>query len=258
MQRDPTGQPTRDLILEAAFLSVAEASLDDLLSFMGPTSLARAASEMIETDQRLGVRSPAPETVAYHFHTPDTERQFDLGQLADELIDQACAQTIEAATDARQTYLDAGERFAETRNFDAVITAIDGDLAHYRPGSADPLVDARERVYFTAIALCDVGSSIARKLQQTSERSVESAVPIYERFLELTGRRLVDGFDTRQLATLVAMLLEGQSLRARYRGELPVEKIAAAVIRIFWAFSVRCDSEEPDIHADLTADTQSA
>jgi hypothetical protein len=252
MQQDSPSQTTRDLIIEAAFLSLAQASLEDLMSFVGPTSLSRAAADLLETEGRLGVRAPAPETIAYHFHTPDTERQFDLVRLADELIDQACAQTIEATEDARRTYLAAAEHFAETRSFEAIITAVDDDLAHYRPGSADALVDARERVYFTAVALCDLGSSIARKLQQTNERSVETAVPMYERFLEVTGRRLVDGFDTREFAALVAMLLEGQSLRARYRGELPLEKIAQAVIRIFWVFSVPRGSAEPDIYADLS------
>jgi hypothetical protein len=218
----------------------------------GPTSLARAAGELIETESQIGVRAPAPETIAYHFHTPGTERKFDLGRLANELIDQACAQTVEAEEDARQTYLAAAERFAETRSLDALITAVDDDLAHYRPGIADALVDAWERVYFTAVALCDLGSSIARKLQQTNERSVETAIPIYERFLELTGRRLVDGFDTRELAALIAMLLEGQSLRARYKGELPLAKIAQAVIRMFWAFSVPCSLAESDIYADLS------
>jgi hypothetical protein len=88
--------------------------------------------------------------------------------------------------DARRTYLAAADRFSETRSLDAVVTAIDADLAQYRPGGADELVDARERVYFTAVALCDLGSTIAQKLQRTNELSVETAVPIYDRFLELT------------------------------------------------------------------------
>jgi hypothetical protein len=253
MQQDPVAQTTRDLIVEAAFLSLAEASLEDLMSFVGPTSLARASKGLIEAERRVGVRPPAPETVAYHFHTPGTSRQFDLGTLADELIEQACSQTVEAAEDARQTYLAAAEHFAASHKFEAVIAAVDADLEHYRPGSADALVDARERVYFTAVALCDLGSSIARKLQQTNARSVDSAVPIYERFLQLTGRRMAGRFTVRELAALVAMLLEAQSLRARYKGELPIEKIAAAVIRIFWAFTVRQDAAESDVSADLVS-----
>jgi hypothetical protein len=70
-----------------------------------------------------------------------------------------------------------------------------------------------------------------------------------------TGRRLVEGFDTKELATLIAMLLEGQSLRARYKGELPLATIANAVVRIFWAFSVTVDAEEPDVHAELSGST---
>jgi hypothetical protein len=256
MREDSSHQTTRDLIIEAAFLSLAQASLKDLMSFLGPTSLARAAAEVLDTQQRIGVNAPAPETVAYHFHTSDTERQFDLVQLAEELIEQACAQTVEAAEDARRTYLAAADRFSETRSLDAVVTAIDdADLAQYRPGGADELVDARERVYLTAVALCDLGSTIAQKLQRTNELSVETAVPIYDRFLELTGRRLVEGFDTKELATLIAMLLEGQSLRARYKGELPLATIANAVVRIFWAFSVTVDAEEPDVHAELSGST---
>ena len=242
---------TRALIVEAAFRLVAQASLDDVLRFVGPTSLAEAAHDLVIEDKRAGVKAPAAETVAYHFHEKGTARKFDIEALAGELLSQACEQIVEAAHIAQVEYLDAAERFADGGTLDAVATAVGKDLANYRPGSDDALVDARERLYFTAVALCDDESAMASQLRETNERTLNAAIPVYERFLALSGRRIVAGFDVRDLAALISMFLEGESLRYRYRASLAEQKIAHAVIRMFWAFTLPQDEVERDIQAEL-------
>jgi hypothetical protein len=244
----------RQLIVEAAFHRMRGASLRDILSFLGPKALAEAARELVLEEQRANVRAPSPETVALHFRRPDTQRVFNLDELAEELLLQACAQIVEAAEDAVVGYLEAADAVAASGDLAEVARAMAKDLAQYQPGSVDPLIDARERLYFTAVALCDDESAVAKKLRKTMERVADGWVPVYKRFLEVSRRRMVQGYEERDLAVLVSMLLDGETLRYRFSGNLDFEKVFAAVIRLFWAFTAPIDGDDPDVVGELTRD----
>jgi hypothetical protein len=251
-RRTPRGDATHELIAEAAFRLISDASPDDFLGFLGPKRLADQAERIVFDDRRVGIRPPAPGTVGTHFAREGSHHAFDRGRLAGELVRRASADIAAAADAGQEGYFEAIDRFAATGDFDALVEAVAGDVDHYRPGGADPLTDARERLYFVATALADAESSFATPLRETQRDSVAKAAVIYRRVLEVTGRRMVDGYDETELATLIAMLMEGESLRHRSGASIAVEKVADAIFRIFWALTADADDPDPDYKADLT------
>jgi hypothetical protein len=239
--------------LETAFRALADATLSDLLSFLEPKRISDDARALIHEKRRIGVRPPHPTTVAYHFHVDGTERKFDRDKLVTEMLDRACRQVEETARESAATYIRAAESIAETGSVESIYQALEDDHERYSPGSAAEPVDARERLYLAAIALSDQGTDIANKLRAARTASDETFVNVYEKFLDMTGRRLVDGYTTRDLAVLISMLLNGESMRSRFRDSLPMETVAGAVVRMFWAFTIPADASAPDVEAELIA-----
>jgi hypothetical protein len=249
MSRDKT----REFLVDAAFRAVAEASLTDLLAFLSPKTIAERARELMETDARSDDRAPSAPTVAYHFHVAGTSRKFDRQTLVDTLIDRACEQVADAARSAAEEYLRAADALAAGHDLDSVYQAVEHDIDMYRPGLVDRSVDARERLFFTAMATCDDGGHAAERLRETDARVETIFVGVYERFLMLTGRRVVSGYTTRELAILVSMLLNGEAMRYRYGNSLRASQVTRAIMRIFWAFTTRNGLPDPDVEGDLLA-----
>lgn len=193
----------------------------------------------------------APMSAFLGFLNTEPESRHLDGELVETLVDRACQQTEEAAQVSAAGYLEAARMLAEGDAIAAVIDAIGNDLAQYRPGSIDPLVDGRERLYFTSAALCERNEMIASRLRDADTSSIDGFTVVYEEFLALTSRRMCAGFSTRDLAVLISMLLNGEGIRQRYGCSLPIEHIGAAVLRIFWAFTIPLGSPDTDVEAEL-------
>jgi hypothetical protein len=253
---DPMSEDTRELIIAAALSAIGNASVADTLSFLGPQTLAEESRELITRGRQLGVRPLTPSNVAFHFAKDGTSRQFDRDALVNELVDRACDRVANLAQTSARRYVLAAQELVDSQSAEPVHDAIAADMASYRPGGEELAGDAGARVYYLAVAMCDLDKELAGKLRATDTVTDGTFIGVYEEFLELTGREPIEGYETRDLALLISMLLNGEEIRYRYKNTLPAEMLSDAVMRIFWAFTVPCGAPTKDIEAELIASIQ--
>jgi AcrR family transcriptional regulator len=227
-------------MVDVAFREVGQAGVSELLDFLTPERIVESAEEALTGDN-----------VRYHFHKPKSQRQFDREALFLELLERACDQVAQASRKVTETHLANATAMESSGEVAPLYEAVAAGLEHYRPGAEDPAVDAREVIYFLGIALCDHERSVAQQLRATDEQTESTFARVYERFLDMTGRRIAAGYSVRDLAKLISMLLNGESMRYRYGNSLPLAKVADAGMRLFWALTTPEGEEDWDIEQDV-------
>jgi hypothetical protein len=249
---------TRELLLDAALHLLSDAELSDLLAYITEKQIAEAAAEMLTDQGRNDVRPPSTRTVGYQFRGSSGTRKFDRGILASALLARALERNGEIERAAAEAHLIAADALAEAAgdpNADLrpVITAIFAEMQGRSPGAADPLLEARERVRYAAFAACDRDGALAKTLRNHDEVNDGMFDAVYERYLRISGRRPASGYTLRNMRHLIAMFLEGETVRARYGGSLPPVLVADTVLRMFWALSAPVDGPELDYQAEALA-----
>jgi hypothetical protein len=248
---DGSVHPTKRLLVEASLRRVAEASLDEFLAFLTPVAVAARAERLI-ADERRDSEPPRESTVRYHFKREGTRAGFDLDALAAQLVDFACEAVEQISRTSAADYMAAITSLKEAGSLEPVAQALASELGVYRPGGTpDPFADARERVFFMAIAAADDGGETARRLRECDRLTEQLFAGIYDAGLAITGRRMVGGYSTRDLAKLISMFLNGEAMRYRYGNSVAVSTVVDTVLRLFWVFTASHDEQDLDVAANL-------
>lgn len=233
-------------ILDAALDVIGEANAEAFLKWITPELLAPRTSVSAATVRRefARIEREGEETGG-----------FDREALIVALVERAFGRIHGLVESSRETYMDAADFLGQEEALARVSAAIVADLNAYLPGmDSENDVTGQERMFMLAIATCDRHGRIARLLRERQEENLRLTVPIYEAFLARTHRRLAAGVTIEQLATTVAMLLDGAALRRRYHPQFADEPVTDAVLRLFWSFTVARDSEDRDVVAELMRD----
>jgi len=215
---------TEQSILEQAEKLLAEAPMESLLEFLTPERLAKEASF-------------SPAAVRYHFG--EEGRKFSIVKLGRALVKRMLSGNRKAAKLSAGGYHYVAGLVNDFADADKVIEGILSDVGqHYGPMlEEDQPTAARERMYLLAILASERDEAVARDLRATDDEVLGEFEEVYELYLQRTGRELVDGVSSRDLAMLISSLLLGATLTGRYNDDFKMELVATTVVRIFWAFT---------------------
>ena len=214
-----------DEILQRAEELLAEASLEDLLQFVSPESLAKGSSF-------------SAAAVRYHFGADG--RKFSRSKLADALLERMAKGNLEAAEVAITGYRYASVSVEDFSDAHKVIEGILADVSQYYGSmlAEDVSTAARERMYLMAVLTSEREDRSAGVLRDYDDEVLGRYADIYELYLDKVGRKLAKGLSTRDFAHLISLILLGATFVGRYSAdEIDMQQVAQAVIRIFWAFT---------------------
>jgi AcrR family transcriptional regulator len=214
----------RDLVIEAASDLIAEATLDDVVAFLGPRSVARKA--------RVAVG-----TVTYHFptggvHLGEAALARAAGRVGDDQLNLLSRSMRAVASD---------EEASEETAVDDFLTALARNLmvnSPAEPGS-DPPVESREAAMYLAAAVAPRDARARRAMRDNLESNRLIREEIADSMLSHRRRRWRPGVDKETLALAQEALIYGFLLIRRFdpdRGDPQV--YAAMAMRLFDACTV--------------------
>jgi len=111
------------------------------------------------------------------------------------------------------------------------------------PGAdADPLLAARERIWWTAVAAADTDGAIARDVRRTYDAISAAFLGATADVLAANGRRPRDGMMLDDLVVLLGIFTDGLTSRGRIDPDATPEYLAMQEARVFWMLT----EEDPD------------
>lgn len=225
-----TTRPIKAKLVDLALEHLGQARPGDLLAFVSRQRLAREAN-------------CAPGTVNYNFGGQG--QAFDPDLLASSAYTVVVDELIELSKRSAVRYETAIGGLEDDRSAATLLRALAGNLVEFETYD-DPATNGRERLYFMGAAIADTSGAFRRETQRLDEAVTEVYAPIYDGICAALGRRWATGDALRATGQTIAMYLDGVTLRRRAGIDIPNDRVADAVGRIFQAYTVRIGDSDPD------------
>jgi AcrR family transcriptional regulator len=195
----------------------------------------------------------APGTVNNHFGTKERRllEKALMKWLGDDMVAHAAANALE--------YLDAAELVREGAGGalfrKRLAKALLGDVADYDAGDEDDWdQNGRERLYYLALALCQVddgsrGVDYAAALRSMWNAIQDEYAKVYDAICEATNRTYVTDRDRTRNA--ITAYLEGINTHRRFGVVVDDAEVVDVVIRLFYITTRPSDGAAIDVDTEL-------